>query len=287
MPKRISWRAATAVIVLLLTATLFISFFNQHPEVWRGLRDLPKTLLVGLVGLYLVFLGTLAQVNLAALRLCKKTIGVFESITLTMYSGVVNFFGPLQSGPAFRALYLKQKHGVKIADYTFASVLYYFFYGIISLGLLFSGILKWWLVPIVGFTCFLGYFAGRKHTKFNSIDLNAWPYMALATVAQIVVLLIIFSIELHAVDPSITLGQVAIYTGAANLALFVSITPGAIGFREAFLVFSQNLHHISNATIVAANTIDRTAYVTMLLICSIYLLLSHTGRHLKQYVDSD
>jgi uncharacterized membrane protein YbhN (UPF0104 family) len=87
-------------------------------------------------------------------------------------------------------------------------------------------------------------------------------------------------VQLNAVDPGITASQVAVYTGAANLALFVSFTPGAIGFRESFLVFTQQLHHISNSTIVAANTIDRSVYVLMLLILGLVILATHARRRL-------
>jgi uncharacterized membrane protein YbhN (UPF0104 family) len=54
------------------------------------------------------------------------------------------------------------------------------------------------------------------------------------------------------------------YTGAANFALFVALTPGAIGIREAFLLFTRHLHHISSANIVAANIIDRAIFIVVL-----------------------
>jgi uncharacterized membrane protein YbhN (UPF0104 family) len=76
-----------------------------------------------------------------------------------------------------------------------------------------------------------------------------------------------------------------VYTGAANLALFVSLTPGAIGFRESFLVFSQHLHHISNSTIVAANILDRAMYLVLLLILALIIFGTHARRQLG--VDKD
>ena len=63
------------------------------------------------------------------------------------------------------------------------------------------------------------------------------------------------------------------YTGAANFALFVSLTPGAIGIRESFLFFSQRLNHITNAAIVGANVLDRTVYVIFLGLIFIVLLI--------------
>ena len=51
----------------------------------------------------------------------------------------------------------------------------------------------------------------------------------------------------------------------------------AIGIREAFLVFSQNLHHLSNMVIVAANVIDRAIYLVFLGI----LFIVTVGLHAK------
>jgi len=74
---------------------------------------------------------------------------------------------------------------------------------------------------------------------------------------------------------------VVIYTGAANFALFVSITPGAIGFRESFLLFSQHLHHIDSSTIVAANLIDRSVYIVLLLLLAAGIFGTHAQRRFK------
>ena len=67
----------------------------------------------------------------------------------------------------------------------------------------------------------------------------------------------------------------------ANFALFVSLTPGAIGIREAFLVFSQDLHHIPNDIIVAANVLDRAVYILFLGLLFIIVLLMHAGSKLQ------
>ena len=285
MFKRSKWRSLAAITILVLTVVVFVVYFVNHPEVWDELGQIPRTTLFIILGLYLIFVGSLALVNTATLRLCRYKMKASESLLLTMYSSVINFFGPLQSGPAFRAIYVNQKHGVKIKDYTIASFVYYFFYALFSIILLFSGVLKWWITPFAIVLLVAIFYMKFKKNKYlgrlSLLSLSNWPYMAAATFAQIFVLLMIFWIELTAVSPGIQCSQVAIYTGAANLALFVSLTPGAIGFREAFLVFTQKLHHIDNATIVAANTLDRAIYVLMLLILSGVIIITHAGKKLR------
>lgn len=285
MHKRTLWRSVLSLLVITATVVVFVLYFNKHPEVRRQLQQLSLAALALLLVLYAFFIVSLALINNAALRLCRSRLGGGESLLLTMYSSVINFFGPLQSGPAFRAVYLKKKHGVTIADYTFASFVYYFFYAAISVILLFSSTLKWWLVPLglgVLALVWVAYRAGAFRLKSGSrLDVKQWPYMAAASLLQVLLLLAIFYTELKIVMPSVSLSQAAVYTGAANLALFVSITPGAIGFRESFLVFSQNLHHISNATIVSANIIDRTVYIIMLG-CLTLIIFATTARSYLQ-----
>ena len=69
---------------------------------------------------------------------------------------------------------------------------------------------------------------------------------------------------LRAAGTEVSLGQLVSYTGAANFALFVSITPDGIGIREAFLLFAQGIHHVSTQAIVTASLIDRATYVVFL-----------------------
>ena len=78
--------------------------------------------------------------------------------------------------------------------------------------------------------------------------------------------------ELFHVDPSVGMAQTLVYAAAANLALFVSLTPGAIGFRESFLLLTEQLHRIPDNVVIAASIIDRAFYVVFLLVMFAVLL---------------
>ena len=146
---RISWRPVAAVIILIATVAAFIYYFATHPGVRQQLhRTSPAVLLLILV-LYFGTIVALALVNAATLKLCKIRMPGSESLLLTSYSAVVNFFGPLQSGPAFRAVYLKKKYGIALKNYTAATFMYYFFFAAFSGLFLLSGLLKWWLILLV------------------------------------------------------------------------------------------------------------------------------------------
>jgi uncharacterized membrane protein YbhN (UPF0104 family) len=220
-----------AVPILLLTIAAFVYYFGKHPEVKHQLAGASPYLLGALVILYLASLAALGAVTYATLRLCRVNLEKAESLLLTAYTAVINFFGPLQSGPAFRAVYLKAKYGIKLKNYAAATLVYYFFWGLFSLLMLLSGVLGWWIL-LICLTALAAAYSIRRHPRLQGIDLNGWYLMALATAAQILCVCLIYFLELRSVAPGTGFSQAIIYTGAANLALFVSLTPGAIGFRE-------------------------------------------------------
>lgn len=271
MQRHIAWRHLVAVSVLAATVVLLTGYWRDNPQVGRQLGEISAPLLGSLLLLYGLFVLSLALVNSASLRLCNKPIPRSESLLLTMYSSIINFFGPLQSGPAFRAVYLKHRHGVPYKRYLSAGFVYYGFYGLFNVLLLLCGLIKWYaLVPVALIMLAVGY-----------LRRPGWYLMAGATLAQVAVMVVIFWVELSAVAPGVGLQQVFVYTGAANLALFVSLTPGAIGLRESFLLLSQKLHGIDATTIVAANLIDRSVYVLMLLILVAVIFGTHANRRFQ------
>lgn len=273
-----------AVTVLIATAVAFAYYFKTHPEVGKLLREIPLSTLGILLLLYVGTVGALVLIFTATLRLCKLRIETGEISLLTAYSSVINFFGPLQSGPAFRAVYLYQKYKLNLKAYAMATLVYYLFFGFFSGLFLVSGLLGWWtlLLSVVGAGVI--YFVVRTRwiaPRLKNLDMRGWYYLAIATLVQVSLMAVIYTIELRAVDASIGINQAIVYTGAANLALFVSLTPGAIGFREAFLLFSQELHHISASVIVATNILDRTLYITLMLLLGLFIFGSQANKRFR------
>ncbi|HSX32052.1 MAG TPA: lysylphosphatidylglycerol synthase domain-containing protein, partial [Candidatus Saccharimonadales bacterium] len=101
------------------------------------------------------------------------------------------------------------------------------------------------------------------------------------TAVQVLMQVFIFATELHSLTNDISWGQILSYTGVANLSLFVAITPGGIGIREAFLLFSTQLHHISSSTIVSASVIDRGVYLVFLGVLFVLVITMHAKDKLQ------
>lgn len=277
-------RVAAAIIVLAITIGAFTYYIVKHPSTITQLRHMNPLVLVVLLALYLVFTVALAIITAYSLEVGRAKIPFRENILLTCYSSIVNFFGPLQSGPGFRILYLKKRHNISVKDYTFATLLYYGFFALFSGLFLCVNVLKWWQTVLVGLLIIVisvAVLRRKKGANMAHYSIEAIVKLALASLAQVFVVAVIYFIELHTVNAHITFAQAVTYTGAANFALFVSLTPGAIGFRESFLLLSQRLHHIDSANVLAASVIDRAVYLVFLGVLFVLSLAFHVQDRLK------
>ena len=186
---------------------------------------------------------------------------------------IVNFFIPGQGGPAYRGAYLYKIHNLKVKKYILATLIYYGIYALISFLFLFMFNLTIWQTLLIAlFILLISYLVIRRFTKSShlktrdlTINFKTIGLLFIATLIQLLIQAVIYGVELHTINSKIHLTQVITYTGAANLALFVSLTPAAIGIRESFLIFSEKLHHISTANIISANIIDRSVFIVFLL----------------------
>lgn len=273
-------------LILLATVAAFIYYFRAHPETAQRLTAIPPSTVAVIIALYLGTICCLALINSATLRLCGVRMQRRESLLLTMYSSIVNFFGPLQSGPAVRAVYIKQKYKVSLAKYGLATIVYYAAFALLNAGLLavaaFGAYGCLTLISVILLaTLFVRRSGHARIMQLRNLDKTNLAFLTGATAVQIGLMIVIYFVELRAVQGGITLTQAAIYAAAANFSLFVSITPGAIGFRESFLVFSQKLHNIPNETIIVASTLDRTLYIMVLLALVVVIFGTHASKRIE------
>ncbi len=289
-----------AVLVILATFGVFGYYLYNNPEQLRSLAGLSPLTLAGLTLGYSLMIGINALILHWSLHFVGYRIRLLENLLLTGYSTIVNFFGPLQSGPGVRAVYLKKRHGVKLRDFTVTLVVFYLFFAAINGTILLLALLSRlssplaYLLTILGVLVIgvLGYVLISKNAKFRrALDLiklrdrNLWR-IAFGAVASIAFTGFIYYVELsHVSDVSIV--SALIYTAAANFSLFVALTPGAIGFREAFVLFTQQLHGIDTATILGANIIDRAFYIVFLLVLFIALLLVNARTRFRFSANTD
>jgi len=282
MKKRL--KPILSIAILVLTTVLFVLFFAHNPQYWTSLKETSPWTIIIVILLNVVMLAVLTGISAAILALCGKRIPPRENFLLTAYSSLVNFFGPFQSGPGVRAVYLKAKHKVRIRDYTLATLVAVGLFAGFSALFLVVGTLQWWLTVLVllgvALVCWqvIRLFLKRDKNPGEStfaLRGNVLAFMIALVFLQVCITVAWYYVELHAVNKTISFKQAISYAGAANFALFVSITPDAVGIREAFLVFSQRIHHVSTPTIISANVIDRVAYVLFLGLLFLVIVTLH------------
>lgn len=276
-------------VIVVATIAAFVYYLKTHPETVNQIRSLPPALILVLLVLYGGFLLSLLVLTVGSLKVYGKRMGHQENVLFNAYSLLINFFGPGQSGPAFRGVYLKKKHDLGYKKYLFVTLIFYAFYAVLSALMMFVGTRPWWqtvlLMAGVGVASGFVLRLYKKRSQqaagggmFTPVNLGI---IVGATILQLAALTAVYFVELNNVGASASFSQVLAYTGVSNFALFVALTPGAIGIREAFLVFSQNLHGIDSSTIVAANVIDRSVYLLFLGLLFLLVIATHAKRKLR------
>lgn len=270
------FRKYIGFFVIAVTTAAFFWYIENNPGALTPLKSLSFQLLPLLLLLYGLFLLTNFLITAITITISKKEYPLKDSFQLTIYSTLVNFFGPLQSGPGFRAVYLKKKIGLSIKNYTLATGLYYVAFLVISLLMLLGPTYPLQSLVTLLIAMVFGWFFIKN--KINLAKLIKYSLIiSLITFVQLLVIALIYYIELRATGYSASLTSALAYAGSANLALFVAFTPGAIGIRESFILFSQSLHNIPTEYIVSASLLDRAIYVVFL---GLLFLLS-SSLHIK------
>jgi uncharacterized membrane protein YbhN (UPF0104 family) len=291
------FKRSLTILIVAATFIFFGYYLRDHPELIDTITSLDVfTLLLLTIGYVAVTLAN-AFVLYYSLRFIKKRTSLIDNIILTGYSSIVNFFGPLQSGPGFRAIYLKKRYDIRLRDFFVTTLVFYGFFALINAAIIAGaslytfGSFSFYTIVLIGLAAagFFAYMVTRREARIRIAlralrltDKNFW-LIGLGALGVSAATTATYYVEIHHVSTNVSLLQTVVYTAAANLALFVSLTPGAIGIRESFLVLSQQLHGIDTSTIVSASVIDRAFYVGFLLLLFSILLIVNSRKHLAVF----
>ena len=279
MLKRIRpYLSVGLLVVVLVIAAIYLS---HHVYLLTDLSHTPLLIGISLILLYVLLLIVLTFKFSITLKICSLRLPNQENIKLNANTLLINFFIPGQGGPIYNGVYLKSRHKLKVKHFISSMLIYYIIYALLSVGCLLVSSRPWWQTILAVLTLGLvslwlsRRYMKKSHINKQSLNLHvaSLSWLTLATVLQIVVQTIIYAIELRSVNKTISLSQIITYTGAANLAMFVALTPGAIGIRESFLLFTEKLNHISSNNILVASLLDRSVYLVFLGIIGLITLI--------------
>lgn len=301
----------TKRIGLILTALVFAAFiyyvFTNKDDLQPLLEIEPGYIgLIFLTQLTMIFSnGLFIKIILTPF---KKFIAVKEAFYVSILSTVGNFFAPVGAGFGFRAVYLKRKHGLTYSNYfsTLSGNYIIVFlvtsvFGLLGILLLREEFNYPALIITAIFTAMLagsiilmvlkpsqipsvsdGRGVLKKVGRLISDIVKGWTYVAahksllfklivLTTVNLFLAVVVLFFIttSLH-IDVSIP--ALLLLSVLGSLSLFINITPGNLGVKEAVFIFSSTMLGLSVNNIILIALIDRGVMFLTLAILWLYSL---------------
>lgn len=280
--------------LVLIFLGLFAYYFVNHTADFKSLQSLnPGLLIIVMLG-YLGSIYMSGLFNKLVIKPFNKHISHIESFRVALLSAIGNYFGPLLGGTGMRAIYLKKKVGLSYTE--FISTLYGYYIiaflisaiiGLVSLGLLRSQYqTRGFLILVLFFggvvISLLSLILNRKIPQFGRIarllvgkrisllkqltiswhKIAAQPKLLSSLVKITFVNIGLFTLlnycEFLLIGVKLDIGPLLLYTCLGIFSILISLTPGALGIREAVYLFSAGVMGVTSSQILAVALIDRT-----------------------------
>lgn len=310
-----------SIILLIASVFIFVFYVKGHQEEFAllGKIEFKYTIFIFVANVLSLFInGAFMKIILEPLG---KDISLKDSFYVSLLSSVGNFFAPGGTGIGIRGVYLKKKHQVKYSDFinTVAGN-YVIAFLVISLGGLASLILigrqesssyevlffiflclffadialmqkrvsriikllllriKW---KIPGLKIVISIFEGWELLTSNRKVLAKLIMLALTgyLVSFSTTFFILQSLQIH-----ISLAGILLLVALSSLSIFINITPGNIGIKEAVLVSSAQLIGLSTAQTLSYAIVDRIVLFSVLFVAWVLLQTMRSTKKLKELV---
>jgi uncharacterized protein (TIRG00374 family) len=299
---------------------VFVGYFCLNVDKFRPLAH---------VNVYLLAIIAIGDVTAIAanglfikfiLEPFEKRIPTLESVYVSLISSVGNFFAPVGGGFAFRAAYLKKRHGLPYSDYMatlYGNYIVVFlvnaFFGLLSLYLLREKHSSQYFILVMVFAAIFGVslvlslvkipaavirrdIKNKYISKFAKIlleMLQGWNRIIsnkklLARLVMLIAFnfalsLLIAKLEIVALHLTISFSGLLLFSVLGSLSLFVSITPANLGVKEAIYLFSSTVIGFSVSQILSIALIDRgVLFLTLVLLWALSSKLRITNSKLLE-----
>lgn len=308
-----------SAIITLGFLGLFVWYGVTHQNLFGALTDVALwTLLLVVAGKLLLFLSNGLFVIWTAEAFTKK-MNFGQGVFVTILSAVGNFFGSVVGGIGVRALYLKKYHGLPYSKFTSTLIGYYLlmfmFNSLLAVGSLLllartqqTGYLlaffAVWFAVFFGLA-FVRLPARQKLAFLTKNKVGRLIYKALYDIEEgwrvllsnkrllakmaglslmsLVAIYFTSLVEFYALGIDVSWAALGLYTALVQVAMLLSITPGAIGIREAILVIIATTMGITGQEIIQVAIIDRGVHFLLL---GVLFLLIRNSKIKRSLVDS-
>lgn len=292
----------TSTILTLAVVLLFVWYAWSNPELFEPLTQVGLGFLFLIIFFRVITIWSNGLFTKWTVEAFTNKLSMREGFMVAVLTAVGNFFGPLLGGMGVRAVYLKKYHQLPYSKFTATLIGYYQMMFIFNslmaiIGLLLlartgqsTALLLFFAAWMLGFASF-AFIRLPARRRFKAIEQtrvgkvlvkiiydieDGWQLlrqnrrllirMAGLAIINLIALYFVSLLEFMALGLQINFAALALYTALVQASLLLSITPGAVGLREAMLVILAGTIGLSTQEIVQVAVLDRGIYFVMLAI---------------------
>lgn len=289
-----------STLITLGVVGLFAWYGFTHGEIFRDIAHVAIWALVLIVIGKLINIWTTGLFTKWTVEAFTDTLSQRESFIVAVLTAIGNFFGPLFGGLGIRAVYLKKYHNLPYSKFTATLIGYYqmmfqlnSLLAIVGLLLLRHTDQTGYVLAVfsIWFIAFLGLAfmklpprnrlawlerskPGALITKILYDIEDGWRLlitkrklllqMLWLSAVNLAALYLVNYVEFTAMGIHVGIAAMALYTALVQASMLLSITPGAVGLREAILILLASTIGITNQQIVQVAVLDRGIYFLLL-----------------------
>lgn len=299
-----------STLITLGVIGLFAWYGFTHDEIFRDLAHVAVWASVLIIIGKLVNVWTTGLFTKWTVEAFTDTLSQRESFVVAVLTAIGNFFGPLFGGVGIRAIYLKKYHRLPYSKFTSTLIGYYqmmfqlnSLMAIVALLVLPHGSQTGYVMAVFGiwFIVLLGLaliklpakrrLAWLSRSRLGALIIkilydieDGWRLliskrkllfqMFVLAAANLLALYAVNYIEFLAFGIHVSAAAMALYTAIVQASMLLSITPGAVGLREAMLIIVAGTLGITNQQIIQVAILDRGIY--FLLLGALFLAIRHS-----------
>lgn len=301
--KRILASNTFRLISTLVVIGAFVAYFIHNKNDFKPLLDINVAFLFGIAFFYSALVSVNGLFTRLTLEPFNKDLPIFEGVYLAIISSIGNFFAPAGAGFGYRAFYLKRKYDLAFSDY--ASVLSGYFVisffinsiaGLIAIQFLGGkgeaqrDVIILGLLAVLVFSIIASIIKvpqklvdSTKNSLLHGIlsilhrVTNGWRKilstkdvlikLVLLTLLSLFLSMATTTLIISSLHLSTTLSAITLYSVLGSLSIFINITPGNLGIKEAIYLFAASVMGFSIGQIVLIALVERgVIFVTLLLL---------------------
>lgn len=295
MRKILNLKNIFSGLVLIALLAIFALYINTHFSEFQQIKFAAPENLSYLFILGLIFLINNGLVLKYLLLPFKIDLPIKEWFGLSVVTTMSNYLAPFRGGAVLRAVYLKKRHQFSFAYFlSTLSGLYVITFFVNSLVGLITTLLIYQFYSIfspIVFVAFLIIFLSTssiiifspkisktKYTLINKIlnVINGWHmiksnirillFTVLVTFLNLLIFLLMVKIEFAVFGIEISFLKSLFIAVVSTLSLFISITPGALGIKEAIMSLSSILVGATAAQALSVALLDRVVFLALIFI---------------------